>query len=51
MSRFSQSLDVFHGRRLPEANCLLAGYAALINAYNLNVPLPDQCSVYTAPNI
>ena len=45
MSRFSQSLDVFHGRRLPEANCLLAGYAALINAYNLNVPLPDQCSV------
>lgn len=29
---------------LPEEGCSLAGYAALINVYNLKVPIPAQCA-------
>lgn len=36
----SQLVSVFHDRTLPEQNMLLAGYAAIINHYNLKVPLP-----------
>ena len=37
--RFSGAVNVFHDQRLPEA-AVPAGYAALIDAYNLSVPLP-----------
>ena len=38
---FSHLINVFHGRLLPEEDCLLAGYSALINAYCLSVPIPE----------
>ena len=41
---FSQSVSDFHGIPLPEADMVLAGYAALINYYDLKVPLPDRLS-------
>ncbi len=37
--RFSGAVNVFHDQRLPEA-AVPAGYAALIDAYNLSVPVP-----------
>ncbi|QOZ66559.1 Fic family protein [Bradyrhizobium arachidis] len=37
--QFSEPVSVFHDRRLPEA-AAPAGYAALIGAYNLPVPVP-----------
>jgi len=37
--RFSEPVTVFHGRRLPE-QAKPAGYAALMDAYGLSVPLP-----------
>ena len=44
MKQFSRVVSVFHERDLPEQGCLLAGYAALIDAYKLVVPLPEICS-------
>lgn len=41
--RFSQSVRVFREQRLP-ATSTPAGYAALIDAYDLNVPLPRTLS-------
>ncbi|MDW6022161.1 Fic family protein [Mesorhizobium sp. BAC0120] len=38
-NRFSEAVTVFHGRRLPE-EAQPAGYAALIDAYGLSVPVP-----------
>jgi hypothetical protein len=40
-NRFSGPVTVFHERRLPET-AVPAGYAALIDAYRLAVPLPRQ---------
>ena len=40
-NRFSGPVTIFHERRLPEVGTP-AGYAALINAYRLAVPLPRQ---------
>lgn len=39
--QFSQVAGVFQGLHLPEVGAQLAGYAALISAYKLEVPLPD----------
>jgi hypothetical protein len=44
MNRISRVVSVFHGRALPESGCTLAGYAALIEKYELNVPLPERCA-------
>lgn len=38
-ARFSGPVSIFHNRRLPEA-AVPAGYAALIDAYKLSVPVP-----------
>ena len=46
--RFSQSASVFHNRHLPEQNAKLAGYAALINTYDLRAPLPDNLSAISS---
>jgi hypothetical protein len=43
-NRFSQTKPVFRGLFLPEQEASLAGYAALIEAYDLAVPLPDKLS-------
>ncbi len=40
-NRFSHTVSVFHELHLPEDRALLAGYAALIQSYSLQVPLPD----------
>ncbi len=41
---YSQEINVFHNRITPEPGTL-AGYGALIAAYNLNVPLPDKLAL------
>ncbi len=41
---FSRKITIFHGRTAPELG-LLAGYGAIIEAYNLPVPLPDKLSL------
>lgn len=43
-NRFSQPVSVFQGKSLPEREGELAGYAALIHAYDLEVPLPEVLS-------
>lgn len=40
---FSGAVTVFHGRRLPEA-AIPAGHSALIDAFDLTVPLPRMMS-------
>jgi len=45
-SSFYRIADVFHGLYLPEKEVQLAGYSALISAYQLEVPLPDNlCAI------
>ena len=44
---FSGPVTVFHGQRLPETG-IPAGYAALIDAYRLQVPLPRRLSAIGA---
>jgi len=44
MNQFSQPISIFHERALPEEGCSLAGYAALIDVYQLKVPLPARCA-------
>ena len=41
---FSHKITIFHGRTAPEQG-LLAGYGAIIEAYNLPVPLPNHLSL------
>jgi hypothetical protein len=41
--RFSGAVTAFHGRALPE-RAIVAGYAALIDAFGLRVPLPVTLS-------
>lgn len=43
-NRFSQEISVFHGRATPELG-KLAGYGALIRAFDLNVPIPDKLAI------
>lgn len=44
-NRISRTVSVFHGRALPEREALLVGYAALIEAYELSVPLPERLAL------
>ena len=43
-NEFSPNVTVFHERLTPEEGYLV-GYAALLNAYDLQVPLPDLLSI------
>ncbi|GEP95525.1 cell division protein Fic [Chitinophaga cymbidii] len=43
-NHFSQLLTIFHNRMAPEEG-YLAGYGAIINTYDLQVPLPDMLSL------
>jgi hypothetical protein len=43
--RFSWKKASFQGISLPEADALPAGYAALIDGYDLKVPLPDTLAI------
>src|SRR5690349_12576975 len=44
-NQISQEVHIFRGRVIPELRGLLVGYSALINAYELDVPLPDILSI------
>ena len=44
-NRISQTVSVFHGRSVPEPEAQLVGCAALIEAFQLRVPLPDRLAV------
>lgn len=39
---FSQTVSHFHGLALPEPEMTLVGYSAIINRYDLRLPLPDR---------
>jgi len=43
-NRFSEHVTVFRKYTLPETEMKLAGYSALINQYDLEVPLPEYIS-------
>lgn len=43
-NQFSESVTVFRRYTLPETDMKLAGYSALINRYDLEVPLPEYIS-------
>ena len=47
--RFSQKITVFHGREVPEEGTLV-GYGALIEAFNLPMPLPDRLTLISQKN-
>lgn len=40
----SPKISIFHGRTAPEEG-FLVGYGAIINAFNLNVPVPERLSL------
>lgn len=46
---FSYKASVFHGRTIPEEGSI-EGYASIINAYNLEVPIPDIISLISTKN-
>lgn len=47
-NQISQRITLFHGFPALEAGTLLAGYAALIQAHELKVPIPDHlCAIGT----
>jgi len=48
-NRFSQKITAFHGRKTPEEG-ILVGYAAIINAFVLSMPLPDRLSLISFKN-
>jgi hypothetical protein len=41
---FSQEISTFHGRQAPET-AYLVGYGALIEKFQLNIPIPSQLSI------
>ena len=47
--RFSLKITVFHGLKAPEEGTLV-GYAALIEAYKLAVPMPNQLALISFKN-
>ncbi len=46
---FSYKASVFHGRTIPEEGSI-EGYASIINAYNLEVPIPDIIFLISTKN-
>ena len=49
ITRFSQELPVFHGRQLPEPG-IIVGYAALIEAFDLRMYIPQRVTVISKKN-
>lgn len=45
----SRKISVFHGRQTPE-EAMLVGYGAILEAFNLPVPLPRQLSLISSKN-
>ncbi len=46
--QISKKISVFHGRVAPD-NATIVGYGAILDTYNLKVPLPDKLSVIGTP--
>jgi len=46
--RFSLTKGHFQGIPIPEKEALLAGYAALVDGYDLEVPLPDKLAIISS---
>src|SRR5689334_3497537 len=46
--QISQIVSVFHGRAAPENGASLVGYSALIEAFRLEVPLPERLAVISS---
>jgi Fic family protein len=46
---FSQKITIFHGRGAPEES-ILVGYGALIEAYQLKMPFPEQLTLISYKN-
>ena len=49
INRFSLDLSVFHGRNVPSEG-LVVGYGALIEAYQLPIPIPQQLAFVSTKN-
>jgi hypothetical protein len=47
--QFSQEILVFHGRTAPETG-FIAGFGALIQYYELNVPIPEKLALISKKN-
>ncbi len=47
-NRFSCKQVVFQGLSVPEPDGMLAGYAAIIQAYDLQVPMPDMLAMISS---
>jgi hypothetical protein len=47
--QFSREILVFHGRTAPETG-FIAGYGALIQYYELNVPIPEKLALISKKN-
>ena len=43
--RYLQELDTFYGNVIPEEEGMIVGYASIIKAHNLKVPIPDRLSL------
>jgi len=48
-NRFSQEITVFHGRKAPEKGYIV-GYAAIINALELPMPIPSKLALISTKN-
>ncbi|MBL8675891.1 MAG: Fic family protein, partial [Alphaproteobacteria bacterium] len=46
--QISRTLSVFQERLIPEPNAYLAGYAALMDAYDLKVPSPEKLAAISS---
>jgi Fic family protein len=46
---FSQRISIFHGRIPPEEGNIV-GYAAIIEFYDLKIPIPEQISIISTKN-
>ena len=47
--QFSREILVFHGRTAPETG-FIAGYGALVQYYELNVPIPEKLALISKKN-
>jgi Fic family protein len=49
-AQYSQIASVFHGRKIPEPGATIVGYAAVIHALQLPLPLPTTISLISTKN-
>jgi len=47
--QYSRKITVFHGQKVPEEG-ILVGYGAIMEAWQLEIPLPDRLSLISYKN-